>query len=117
MNKDYSLDFRCNVNPHSMPVCLFVNYMPKPEFFNLGYSLSQVIVTPTYTHTHTCLCVFFVACVLLLQLYVAKDELYLCKVGILILLSYFLQAKFTVINEGPDSNIIECEGIGLKNSA
>jgi len=37
--------------------------------------------------------------------------------GILILLSYVLQAKFTVINDGPDSNIIECEGIGLKNCA
>jgi len=35
-------------------------------------------------------------------------------VGILILLFYVLQAKFTVINDGPDSNIIECEGIGLK---
>ena len=46
-----------------------------------------------------------------------KDELYLCKVGTLILLSYVLQAKFTVINDGPDSNIIECEGIGLKNNA
>lgn len=27
------------------------------------------------------------------------------------------EAKFTVINDGPDSNIIECEGIGLKNGA
>jgi len=27
------------------------------------------------------------------------------------------EAKFTVIKDGPDSNIIECEGIGLKNSA
>lgn len=26
------------------------------------------------------------------------------------------EAKFNIINEGPDSNIIECEGIGLKNN-
>jgi hypothetical protein len=29
---------------------------------------------------------------------------------------YLLQAKFNVINIGRDSNIIECEGIGLENN-
>jgi hypothetical protein len=62
-----------------------------------------------------CLCVFSEECMLLLLLYTVKDEVYLCKVDILILFSYVLQAKFTVVNDGPDSNIIECEGIGLKN--
>ena len=69
---------------------------------------------------HVEVCVWdclFDECVLILWLYIAKDELYLCQMGILILLSYVLQAKFSVINDGPDSNIIECEGIGLKNSA
>lgn len=30
---------------------------------------------------------------------------------------HVLQAKFTVISDEADSNIIECEGIGLKNTA
>jgi len=72
----------------------------------------------THTRVHVRVCAdVFDERVLILWLYIMKDELYLCKVGTLILLSYVLQAKFTVINDGPDSNIIECEGIGLKNNA
>jgi hypothetical protein len=29
---------------------------------------------------------------------------------------HLFQAKFTVLNVGADSNIIECEGIGLDNN-
>jgi hypothetical protein len=86
--------------------------------------LSKVL-SKTHRRTHTCLhvqvcvcvCVFSEEYAYVLLLYVVKNELCLYEVDILILLSDVLQAKFTVISDGPDSNIIECEGIGLKNSA
>jgi hypothetical protein len=45
-------------------------------------------------------------------------KLYLCKVNISILFCcHVLQAKFSVISDEEDTNIIECEGIGFENNA
>jgi hypothetical protein len=42
--------------------------------------------------------------------------LYLSTAEIDGVLFHLLQAEFNIINVGKDSNIIECEGIGLENN-